>query len=244
MEQQVEIFKTVPGLEDYQVSNHGRVISNKGPNPKFLKPQKDAIGYYHVRLFPQDHSLGSYEGSRGKKPKLFKVHRLVAETFLDRLDTGEILEVNHKNGDKFDNHVDNLEWVTRSYNMLHSWKLGLRQDAAFKAAPKRHKHLYAVFPDGTTKYYRSRVQAAILLNSYPPCIIRVIRTGVPTNRGKLKGVMFFNLDTLPEKCKWEVLENERQAIMAFNDRLYKDRKRYGAIYRNQRKQNKSCLKEK
>jgi hypothetical protein len=57
-----------------------------------------------------------YDGSRPKKPKSFLVHRLVAEAFLGQSD----LQVNHKNGDKSDNRLDNLEFVTCIENARHA----------------------------------------------------------------------------------------------------------------------------
>lgn len=63
-----------------------------------------------------------------KNSKMFpkKIHRLVAETFIPNPDNKP--EVNHKNGNKFDNNVSNLEWTTRSDNLKHCYRiLGKKQ---------------------------------------------------------------------------------------------------------------------
>ncbi len=59
-----------------------------------------------------------------KVPSYHLLHRLVAETRLPNPDNKE--QVNHKDGDRVNNHPDNLEWVTPSENMLHAWATGLQ----------------------------------------------------------------------------------------------------------------------
>ncbi len=57
------------------------------------------------------------------------VHVLVAEAHVEKPDTGMVLEVNHEDGDKHNNHASNLEWMTRSDNLKHAYRTGLRADA-------------------------------------------------------------------------------------------------------------------
>lgn len=102
-----EIWKPVEGYEGiYEVSNFGRVKSlnyHREGIVKILKPQKDGSGYLQVQLW------------RNGKMKAFKVHRLVAEAFLPN--PLGLPEINHKDEDKTNNIVSNLEWASRWDNM-------------------------------------------------------------------------------------------------------------------------------
>lgn len=78
------------------------------------KPTLDGKGYLRLRLpYP------NAETSDGRYP--FKVHRLVAMFYLENY--SETLQVNHKNGIKTDNRVENLEMVTNRENVLHAWRV-------------------------------------------------------------------------------------------------------------------------
>ncbi len=92
----------------YFVNEDGIVVNNNG---LIMKPNKDKDGYLTLNLF-------SNEGY-----KHFKVHRMVAECFIVREDDN--LQVNHIDGDKLNNTVENLEWVTNSYNVKHAYDIGL-----------------------------------------------------------------------------------------------------------------------
>lgn len=95
----------------YMICSDGYVISYKKYPPKILKTTNNPNKYQVVKLLDKD-------GVR----KDHYIHRLVAETFLP---WDERLEVNHKNGLKNDNRVENLEMVTHSDNMKHAHTEGL-----------------------------------------------------------------------------------------------------------------------
>lgn len=103
-----EKFKTVSTHTKYKVSNNGRVINAKG---KEKAPVNLRDGYLKVDLYRN--------GERSSK----RIHRLVAEAFIPNPYNKP--DVNHKDGDKHNNHADNLEWVDKSENMRHASANGL-----------------------------------------------------------------------------------------------------------------------
>ena len=123
----MEEWKIINNFPKYAVSNLGNVktlfwqnnVNGKlYPREKILAPIKRKDGYLKVNLHNDE-----YKG-RGKGCECL-VHRLVAEAFI--LNQRDFTEVNHKDGDKTNNCVDNLEWCSRQQNVLHSYKLGLRK---------------------------------------------------------------------------------------------------------------------
>ena len=101
-------LKTLQNL--YSVTDNG-CIYRRSDGYKFT-PRKDSKGYLRLRLpYPNASSRD------GRYP--FKVHRLVAMFHLPNY--SEHLQVNHKNGVKTDNRVENLEMVTNQENVLHAW---------------------------------------------------------------------------------------------------------------------------
>lgn len=97
----MENWKDIEGYEGlYQVSTHGRVRSLK--RNKIMNPVKAINGYMRVRLI------------KNGKDKNYLVHRLVAEAFLPNWFDDP--QVNHRDENKQNNHVDNLEWCSAKYN--------------------------------------------------------------------------------------------------------------------------------
>lgn len=117
----LEEWKDIENYPNYQVSNFGNVKSKErytkqrnGINlrkEKILKQQKDHKGYLYVRLYNE------YGW------KYFKIHILVAKTFIPNLDKKP--QVNHIDGNKKNNHYSNLEWCTDLENKHHAIENGL-----------------------------------------------------------------------------------------------------------------------
>ena len=98
-----EIWCQIKGYEgQYQVSDQGRVKSLKFGKERIRKPSRDTYGYLFVNLC-----------KNGEK-KMYLVHRLVAKTFIPN--PYNLQEVNHKDENKTNNSVQNLEWCDSKYN--------------------------------------------------------------------------------------------------------------------------------
>lgn len=124
----MEIWKDIKNYEGlYQVSNLGRIkslsrtvyqynymakkdikITFKG---KIRKPRMSKDGYYIINL------------NKDGKMTTYRVHRLVGEQFVENKENKPY--INHKDGNKLNNNVDNLEWCTAKENSIHGWKIGL-----------------------------------------------------------------------------------------------------------------------
>ncbi len=104
-----EEWRPINEYPNYAISNLGRVRNVK--TGKLLRPVVGHWGYVQVTLFNEF-------GSKNKK-----IHRLVLEAFSNN---SEDLEINHINGNKQDNALSNLEWCTKSENIAHAYKQGLK----------------------------------------------------------------------------------------------------------------------
>lgn len=105
------IWKNINKFEDYFISCKGDVLSLKGLKPRLLKKLNPSSGYI------------SYTLKNASSSVQILAHRLVAEAFIDN--PGNKLCVNHKDGNKQNNHVSNLEWCTNAENSQHAFKTGL-----------------------------------------------------------------------------------------------------------------------
>ena len=105
----METFKDISGFEDYQVSQIGNIYSKK--SKKILKHKSNGV-YKNIALQKENKAHYKY------------IHRLVCDAFCENPDNKPM--VNHKDGDKLNNHFSNLEWVTKGENQAHAFRTGLR----------------------------------------------------------------------------------------------------------------------
>ncbi len=103
-------YKEIPGYEgQYAIRRDGVIWSYK--RKRALIPHKDSYGYYRVSLCV------------GGKQKSRTIHRLLMLTYTNK--PADKTEINHINGIKTDNRIENLEWVTKGENTLHAMRTGL-----------------------------------------------------------------------------------------------------------------------
>lgn len=123
-----EIWKTIEGYPNYEVSNLGNVRSlnfHKEKKIKLKTPTKNKFGYLRILLW------------KDGKPKLQSIHRLVAKAFIPNPDN--LPQVNHKDENKQNNCVDNLEWCTASYNINYGTRTErVKQNRTNKQGKEHH----------------------------------------------------------------------------------------------------------
>lgn len=169
----MEIWKDVEdfiGL--YEVSNYGAV--RRKHKVVIRKPNNHSCGYLQVVL------------SKGNKVYAEYVHRLVAKAFIVNPLNKDC--VNHKDGDKKNNHVDNLEWVTYSENNKHAYD----------------NHLfYQGFQNGS-KHFNSKLDERKALEIYDLSINRVLTI---KEIGKIYGVSHTVVSEIKNKKAWVHIHN-------------------------------------
>ena len=108
-----EIWKDIKNYEGlYQVSNMGRVKNKKNCT---INPELNKNGYKYIPLYKEN------------KRRRELLHRIVATAFIEN--PNSLPQVNHIDGNKQNNNVDNLEWCTCSYNLKEAYRLKLREPA-------------------------------------------------------------------------------------------------------------------
>ena len=162
-----EIWKDIKGYEGiYKINTKGDIKSSprKGTKGGLLKQFEDKDGYLCVGLNKND------------KRKTFKVHRLVAMTFVPNL--YDLPEVNHKDEDKTNNCVENLEWCDHEYNSNY----GTRGERIAKALSKA---VYSIDEYGNVEHFNSINEAQRITGIFVSNIICAI-TGEYSQSGNRK----------------------------------------------------------
>jgi len=151
----MEIWKSVIGYENlYEVSNLGNVrrLWQKSKKNRSLKIRKD--GYIEVDLW------------KNGKSKFIRIHILVAQSFIENINN--LKYINHIDGDKSNNKVENLEWCTQSHNRLHATKI-------LKVNTKQYKW-YLYKEDTLIKEFEDCFELANYLNKDFSHITKLCRT--------------------------------------------------------------------
>jgi len=115
-------WKTIPGFSKYEISNEGTVRIKKNGYLLVLSVN-NKLGYVQVTLTGDD-----------KKKHTLKPHRIVGETFLQKINGKD--ELNHIDGNKLNNAASNLEWCTGSENKKHAYENNLRK--------RKHKGIHTM----------------------------------------------------------------------------------------------------
>lgn len=159
----------VADYPDYLVYEDGRIWSNK--TNKFLKPRPLLNGYLFVQLFNED----------GFKNML--IHRLVASAYIPN--PNGFPQVNHKDENKANNNVDNLEWCTAKYNMNYGEAAKTRhskidytkpiyKETAVKNGMKRAIPVAKIKNGQVVESYESAIDASRKTGVSQTCILRVV----------------------------------------------------------------------
>lgn len=170
----MEIWKDINNFEHlYQVSNLGNVRNKITQN--ILTGDINSAGYRRVIL---------YDKSRKLRVRWF-IHRLVAIYFCDGFMPD--LVVNHKDGNKLNNRADNLEFVTRSENDLHAFRLGLRKVTYIPQKPEYLIRVFDINTNETLKLFHSKQELSEYYNISVLSISEMITRG-HFGRGEILGI--------------------------------------------------------
>ncbi len=176
-----EVWKDVEGFEGfYQISNYGRLKSFKQLREGRILSLNNKNGTY----------LSVILTAKNKEPRSTRMHRLVSEAFISNPDS--LPEVNHKDCNRQNNHVDNLEWVTHEDNMQH--------------ALANHKGMF----DGMITYNKHvRPKPIAMVDKRTGAILKVFDTG--SEAAKATGVCGRNILQVANKTEYKPGLTRKQA---------------------------------
>lgn len=141
----MEIWRPIVGTKGFiEVSSEGRVRSLLRGSPRVLKTQEDKKGYHRLRVTIEREKMS------------YKIHREVAKAFIPN--PNNLPQVNHKDGNKSNNAVDNLEWISNRDNALHAIENGLWAsviEGSHKENESRKRPIIGYFTPGISMRFES-----------------------------------------------------------------------------------------
>lgn len=187
----MEIWKPINGTKGFiEVSSEGRVRSVMRGTPYILKTQTDSKGYHRVRVTIDGEKL------------TYKIHREVAKAFIEN--PFNLPQVNHKDGNKNNNSVNNLEWVTNKENANHAISKGL-WTSVFEGARKENERrkkavigFYRTDAETIKKHFESVRVAERYLNS------RHVSDVLKGKRSHVKGWTFRYEEVMPNENSHDI----------------------------------------
>lgn len=163
----IEEWRTIPNFPDYIISNLGKIKRTTtqgrwkaGHLIKFGTNGK----YPMVLLFSQDH----------RKPRY--IHRLLLEAFIGPCPDGK--ECNHKDGNRENYSLSNLEWITKSENGLHAYRTGLKKSRIGCPGKKGEKHPLHKLKDGEVYLIKKLLASHKFFHSFIAKMFRVNRVTI------------------------------------------------------------------
>lgn len=133
--------KEIEGFKGYYVDTLGRALSDRNGPRKELKPTATHTGYLAIRIHNADCK------------RSFRIHRLVCLAFKPN-ENHKNLEVNHIDGNKSNNSIENLEWVSHKENMAHAGATGLMpwSGVSGRGHPKSRAVVCVDYPGGPVTF--------------------------------------------------------------------------------------------
>lgn len=180
----MEVWKDIKGLEGkYQISNLGRVKSLK----RLTKYKDSEVRSHKERILKGGTTIWGYKvfqlcKGEGKKTYVRKsCHRLVAEAFIPNPKNKKT--INHKDGDKLNNCLENLEWATYSENIQHAYDEGLKKTYT----GEKHWNTRTILNTQNGIFYIGVKEAAISIGFNKYTLTKMLN-GISMNKTSLKYV--------------------------------------------------------
>ena len=214
-------MKPIENLPGYSVTNCGKIYSHI--SKIYLAQSSQGSDYKFVIM-------------RGKS---YRIHRLVAKAFVPNPEPENFNVVNHKNGDKFNNNFDNLEWGDNSYNMFHAYKTGLRK-------PRKRAILRYTKDGKFVKRYGSVLDASKELKIDDSSICKVCSGRTKTVRGYIWKYETEEINEVPiDLEEWKFIPEYNDLYRISKEgQIWSIRHKKLLKYRMDQKKPKVCLKDK